>query len=148
MMVTFKRILFATDFSDNSKPALAYALEFSQKFQSQLHVLTVVQDVTLILPESGMMYTMPVPSVHESVQAAEQALLGVLPLDWTSTHDVVLKARVGVPYAEIVDYARTNDIHLIVMGTHGRSAVSLALLGSVAERVVRSSTCPVLTVRS
>ena len=148
MTAKFKRILYATDFSEAAKPALVYACEFTQQFQAQLHILTVVQDVTLILPESGMMYTMPIPSVHESLEAAEQALKSILPAEWVAAQDIVLKARVGVPYAEIIGYALENKIDLIVMGTHGRSAISHVLLGSVAERVVRKSVCPVLTVRS
>ena len=55
--------------------------------------------------------------------------------------------RVGKPFVEIIHHARDHDVDLIVIGTHGRGAVQHALLGSVAEQVVRTSPCPVLTVR-
>jgi nucleotide-binding universal stress UspA family protein len=55
--------------------------------------------------------------------------------------------RTGDPLFEIVEHARTGHVDLIVMGTHGRTGVSHLFLGSVAERVVRTATCPVLTVR-
>jgi universal stress protein A len=80
---------------------------------------------------------------HEARQRLDAAL--------TLTERERFKARsvvgIGDPLSEIVDYARTEHINLIVMGTHGRTGVSHLFLGSVAERVVRTAPCPVLTVR-
>ncbi len=147
-MIPFQRILLPTDFSNNAKSAQDYACELADQFGAQLHVLSVVQDVALVLPETGMFLTIPLPSVQEIVETAETALKSVLDPVWSSQHDVVLKVLVGVPFLEIVQYSQDAQMDLIVMGTHGRTGLRHALLGSVAERVLRKSTCPVLTVRS
>ena len=147
-MIPFENILLATDFSDNAKSAQKYACDFADQFGARLHVLSVVQDAALILPETGMFLTMPLPSIREIVEAADASLKRVLDPEWQASHDVCLKAAVGSPSAEIVQYATDNQIDLIVLGTHGRTGLRHVLLGSVAERVLRSATCPVLTVRS
>ncbi len=147
-MIPFQRILLPTDFSDNAKAAQDYACGMADQFGAQLHVVTVVQDVALILPETGMFLTLPLPSVHEIVETAETTLKSVLKPEWVSQHAVVFKVLVGNPFVEIVQYATDQQLDLIVMGTHGRTGLQHVMLGSVAERVLRKSTCPVLTVRS
>lgn len=147
-MISFKNILLPTDFSGNAKPAQDYACELTDQFDSRLHVLSVVQDAALVLPETGMFLTIPLPSIHEIIEAAESSLRDLLEPQWQSSHDVCLKVAVGTPYVEIVRYAEENKIDLIVLGTHGRTGLQHVLLGSVAERVLRQATCPVLTIRS
>lgn len=147
-MIPFKHILLPTDFSSNAKSAQDYACEFADQFGARLHVLNVVQDAALILPETGMFLTLPVPSVQEIVQAAETSLQTVLDPAWAATHDVCRHVAVGTPYAEIVRYAEEHHIDLIILGTHGRTGLQHVLMGSVAERVLRQANCPVLTIRS
>ena len=147
-MIPLKRILLPTDFSNNAKSAQDYACELADQFGAQLHVLTVVQDAALILPETGMFLTLPLPSVQEIVDSAEKELQNVLDPAWASRHDVVLRVLVGTPFVEIVRYSQDQHIDMIVMGTHGRTGLNHVMLGSVAERVLRKSACPVLTVRS
>ena len=147
-MIDYKNILLPTDFSNNAQSAQNYACEFADQFGARLHVLSVVQDAALVLPETGMFLTLPLPSVHEIVAAAEKSLHALLDPAWSSTHEVCLKVAVGTPFVEIVRYADDHAIDLIVLGTHGRTGLQHVLLGSVAERVLRSATCPVLTVRS
>ena len=147
-MIPFQRILFPTDFSNNAKSAQDYACEFAQQFGAQLHVLTVVQDAALVLPETGMFLTLPLPSVKEIVEGAEASLRTVLDPASGQGHDVVLQVAVGTPFLEITRYADEHQIDLIVMGTHGRTGMRHVMLGSVAERVLRKSNCPVLTIRS
>ena len=147
-MIPFQRILLPTDFSNNAKSAQDYACELADQFGAQLHVLSVVQDAALVLPETGMFLTLPLPSVHEIVETAETALQSVLDPQWAREHDVVLRVVVGTPFMEIVRYSQDHQMDLIVMGTHGRTGLRHVLLGSVAERVLRKSACPVLTVRS
>lgn len=147
-MIPFKRILFPTDFSGNSQSARDYACEFAHEFGAQLHVLSVVQDAALVLPETGMFLTLPMPSVKEILDAAEESLRSVLDRAWVVAHDVVLQVAVGTPFLEIIRYADEHQIDLIVMGTHGRTGMSHLMLGSVAERVLHKSLCPVLTIRS
>ena len=69
------------------------------------------------------------------------------PRAWPRITRVRIASTVASPYAEILLYAGEHDIDLIVMGTHGRGAVAHLIMGSVAERVVRTAPCPVLTVR-
>lgn len=147
-MIPFKQILLPTDFSSNAKSAQDYACAFADQFGAKLHVLSVVQDAALVLPETGMFLTLPMPSVHEIVTAAEAALKLVLDPNWAADHDVCLQVAVGTPFLEIARYAEEHAIDLIVMGTHGRTGLRHVLLGSVAERVLRQATCAVLTVRS
>lgn len=147
-MIPFQRILLPTDFSKNAKSARDYACGLADKFGAQLHVISVVQDAALVLPETGMFLTVPLPSVHEIVEAAEANLKLVLDPAWASQHDVVLRVVVGTPFVEIVRYAEEQQMDVIVMGTHGRTGLPHVMLGSVAERVLRKSTCPVLTVRT
>lgn len=147
-LIPFKNILFPTDFSNNSKSARDYACEFADQFGAKLHVLNVVEDVALMLPESGMFLTLPVPQVQEIVQAAEAELQTTLDPVWATAHDCSLQVAVGTPFQEIVRYVERHGIDLIVMGTHGRTGLRHLLLGSVAERVLRQAACPVLTIRS
>jgi nucleotide-binding universal stress UspA family protein len=147
-MISFKQILLPTDFSSNAKSAQDYACEFAAQFGARLHLLSVVQDAALVLPETGMFLTVPMPQVHEIVDAADKALHTVLDPAWESQHDVIRKVVVGSPFVEIVRYADENQIDLIILGTHGRTGLGHILMGSVAERVLREAKCPVLTIRS
>lgn len=147
-MIPFKHILLPTDFSNNAQSAQDYACEFADQYGAQLHVLNVVQDAALILPETGMFLTLPAPSVQEIVQAAETSLLNIPNPAWAATHAVCRHVAVGTPYVEIVRYADEHHIDLIILGTHGRTGLQHVLMGSVAERVLRQAKCPVLTVRS
>jgi nucleotide-binding universal stress UspA family protein len=116
-------ILLATDFSEASEPAVQAARAYARAFGARVHVLHVAAPGTegLTLLMSGL-----------------TAMLGP---------DTVVRSVVGgAPATEIVRYARDHPIDLIVMGTHGRTGMSRALLGSVAERVVRTAPCAVLTV--
>jgi nucleotide-binding universal stress UspA family protein len=112
-----------------------------------LHVLYVLQDLTLVMPEPGAMFAIPAVNTAEIQQSAEKALTSVPDPGWSAGKKVVRATRNGSPYAEICGYADDTGIDLIVIGTHGRSGLSHVLLGSVAEKVVRKANCPVLTVR-
>lgn len=84
----------------------------------------------------------------QELQEASQKALDELPdPDWVDGVSVVREIRVGTPFVEIVRYAKSSDVDLIVIGTHGRSGLAHVLLGSTAERVVRKAPCPVLSVR-
>jgi nucleotide-binding universal stress UspA family protein len=67
----------------------------------------------------------------------------------TKKHDFPFKRviKTGIIFAEIIDYVKDQEIDLVIMGTHGRSGIEHILIGSVAEKVVRKSPCPVLTIR-
>ncbi len=148
-MIGLKKILVATDFSDASGTALAYGRELARSFDAALTVLHVVADA---LPgsyglEGGMMLNNPGTQQEIEAAAREQVDASIAPED-----RVQLKANGTVlvssaPAAAIVEYAREIGSNLIVMGTHGRGGIAHLLLGSVAEQVVRTAPCPVLTVR-
>ena len=145
-MIRIHRILFPTDFSENARYAQDYACALAEQFQADLHVLYVMQDLALVMPEPGVMFAIPALSPEEAEQTASRALAEIVHPQWPQAK-IHRSTRRGTPYVEIVRYAAEHQIDLIVLGTHGRSAVPHALLGSVAEKVVRSAGCPVLTVR-
>ncbi len=146
-MIDLRRVLVPTDFSTHSNSALTYAAAFAEKFGAELHLLHVVQDLALFLPDTVTVAPPTATAVEQFSEAARAALEGAvreLPLKGLKAFPVV---REGAPYAEVVRYAKEADIDLIVMGTHGHTGLARLLLGSVAEKVVRSAPCPVLTVR-
>jgi nucleotide-binding universal stress UspA family protein len=146
-MIDLHKILVPTDFSKSSQNALSYAVAFAQKFGAAVHLLHVVQDLALFIPEAMMVAPTgapPVEQFHEAARAALQRVVSEL-----GVADVVIHPEVveGVPYDTIIRFARERDIDLIVMGTHGHTGLAHFLLGSVSEKVVRRAPCPVLTVR-
>jgi nucleotide-binding universal stress UspA family protein len=146
-MIRLQKILFPTDFSSNASAAQDYACAFAEQFGAELHVLYVLQDMSLVMPEPGTMFAIPASNIEEVRASAEQALAQVLDAAWCKGRRVTRTTRDGAPFVEIIRYAAENQIDLIVMGTHGRAGLPHVLLGSVAERVVRKAGCPVLTVR-
>jgi len=139
----FERILVATDFSDGSQQALEYALRIAEKFDSELTLVHVWE-----APSYAYATDLYLPvDVMASLEGA-----AVAQLEQATTE---LKARfpgaksrlhTGSPWQEVLGAATEVKADLIVMGTHGRRGLERALLGSVAERVVRMSRVPVLTV--
>jgi universal stress protein A len=146
-VLTIKRVLVATDFSDASSAALAYARAFAEHFSASIHLLHVLEDLASHAWTTEV-YVAALPGVHEEMERqARERLEQQLSADDRQRYGAVLALRGGSPFVEIVRYAREERIDLIVMGTHGRGAIAHMLLGSVAERVVRKAPCPVLTVR-
>lgn len=146
-MIALKSILVATDFGEASGAALAYGRELARTFGATLHVLHVADDVYVRL--GGDAYMAVLPELQRDMEVAAQKQLDELLID---NDPVPLPVKTAVltssaTAAAIVQYARDLDIDLIVVGTHGRGAMAHLLMGSVAERVVRSASWPVLTVR-
>jgi universal stress protein A len=145
--MTLTRILVATDFSDASEDALAYARMLADAFGASLHVLHVLEDLAAHAWTTEV-YVAALPGVHEEMERqAHDRLQQLLSEEERARYRAELVLRFGSPFVEIVRYAREHEIGLIVLGTHGRGALAHMLLGSVAERVVRKAPCPVLTVR-
>jgi universal stress protein A len=144
----FARILVPTDFSPPSSAALATAQALAAQFGTSIHMIHILQDPYATAAYASDVYGYVPPGLKEAWQREAQThleaqLTPAERLQFRATTRVVF----GSPARAIVDYARENAINLIVMGTHGRGAVAHLLLGSVAERVVRTADCPVLTVR-
>jgi nucleotide-binding universal stress UspA family protein len=146
-MISLKKILVPTDFSDYSNNALKYGCALSEKFDSELHLLHVLQDLVAMVPEPGLAFPPPGNYMQELQASAEKALSQLPEAGWKHGPSIIRETRNGPPFVEIVRYAREHDIDLIVIGTHGRGGLVHMLLGSVAEKVVRKSPCPVLSVR-
>lgn len=146
MAIDIKRVLLPTDFSSYSATATKYACELATRFDAELHLLHALEVHLSSTPGFGMGLALP-QYVHESKAAVEKALAGVLDPQWAVGRKVVQAVVEGSPKVEIVRYARTQEIGLIVLATHGRSGLAHVIIGSVAESVVRTAPCPVLTVR-
>ncbi len=147
-MIQLNRILVPTDFSDFSRPAIDYGCAIAARFESELHLLHVVPDPALLIPEAGMFSVEAMQAQSDDLAKMALSQLNELPgADWDSGKPIIREVRIGTIFLEIIDYARAADIDLIVIGTHGRSALMHVLMGSVAERIVRKSPCPVLTVK-
>jgi nucleotide-binding universal stress UspA family protein len=141
-----KRILVAVDFSEPSTRALTHAVAMAQRFEASLDVLHVVPNPYIDDP-AGLYLPLPVTYVNDLVDDAQKRLDDLL----ASVDRQRLRARtvvkVGDPLRQVVEYARNESCDLVVLGTHRRSGLAHLFLGSVAERVVRTAPCPVLTVR-
>ena len=147
-MIALKKVLVATDFGPASESALRYAQALGRGFGAELHVLHVVEDL-LTRAIDGYGSAAISPEVQLDVERAGRSQTEALlsDEDRLELHAKASTVTSNRPAAEIVDYARKNGIDLIVMGTHGRGAIAHLFMGSVAERVVRTAPCPVLTVR-
>ncbi len=144
-MINLKRILMPTDFSDASAVAVDYACVLAERFDCELYLLHVLRDLVAEIPEPGLAFPLPEQFMQRMREEAESQLSSMRASMSTAAaryHEI----RQGTPFVEIIRYARSREIDLIVMGTHGRSGLRHALLGSVAERVVRKAPCPVLTI--
>ncbi len=145
MTPDIKRILVALDFSATSRRALDQAAEIALRFDASLHLLHVCARPVLLAAAMG----------GQGMRAAERSLeLGVNAEAQLAEIArrmrglrVSTEVRFGHPASLIVETATAQDADLIVMGTHGHGALRGIVLGSVAERVVKSAPCPVLTVR-
>jgi nucleotide-binding universal stress UspA family protein len=147
-MTGITRILVPTDFSATSDAALTYAKRLAERFDASLHLVHAFEDPFTTAAFAAEAYTtLPLALREQLVLDAEARLTDRLSTDERIRFNGTAEIVTGTPSAAIVDYARTLGIDLIVMGTHGRGGMAHVLLGSVAERVVRTAHCPVLTLR-
>ncbi|MGE3960023.1 MAG: universal stress protein [Vicinamibacterales bacterium] len=142
-MIALKRILVPHDFSETSSTAVNYAVMLAKSFGATVTFL-YVGDRT----QAELEGEVPVGPDGQVTEAARAAMLKMLsPADQAAIGPQFF-VRAGTPADEIVHFAADQEIDLIVMGTHGRGFVGHLLMGSVAEKVVRTAPCPVLTVRN
>lgn len=147
-MMTLKNVLVATDFSEASDAALTYGRTLARMFGATLHVLHVTENVYLRSFGSEA-YVPAVPDLQAEVDEAARKQLDALVIDSDGSGPATRKVlrTANAPAREIIEYAAAEGIDLIVMGTHGRTGFAKLFLGSVAERVLATAPCPVLTVR-
>jgi len=138
-----KTILVPTDFSDSAESALDYAVALAGKLGATVHLLNAITIPALGVPELGVAVA---STMMESAVTANQAELDRLAARREPAKITTL-LRTGDARDVIVEAAKEVHADLIVMGTHGRRGVKRALLGSIAEGVLRTAPCPVLTIR-
>ena len=140
-----KKILVPTDFSELSSEAVQTAVAFAKVFGASIEMVHVFVEPAYILPPPVDMATFPfnLAQILERVQNCLDAERDRVRSAGVSVETTTLSGRAA---PEIVAHAKKVGADLIVMGTHGRSGFQHAILGSVAERVLRHSPCPVLVV--
>ena len=146
-MKEIKNILVPIDFSDNSKKILHSAKFVAGKFSAKLHILFVVQSFD---DYSGFFVPhLPISQFEEEMQqGAEKKMQNFLFENMGETYSGEYESKVvcGDVAGEIINYVSEQGVDMIVMGTHGYKGFEKALFGSVAEKVVKTSPCPVLTI--
>ncbi|MCB0743668.1 MAG: universal stress protein [Ignavibacteriales bacterium] len=140
------KILVPIDFSNYSKQALRYAVNFSKKFSSKLYLVYVVEPVIYPSDFSMGQVTFPVTDT-ELNQRAKEELETLAKEEIGAEISVETIIRTGKPFVEINETASELDIDLIIIATHGHTGMEHLLFGSTAEKVVRKAPCPVLTLR-
>lgn len=144
MTSAFSNILVPTDFSPGSRLAFDYALALARRLDARIHVLHVVED-----PAITGMWTeayLDIAALREEREADARRLMRAL-LKTAGAEDASYEIAAGPVPETIAQSASDHAADFIVMGTHGRTGLVHALVGSVAERVIRTAGCPVLTVR-
>jgi nucleotide-binding universal stress UspA family protein len=141
-MPEIRRMLCPVDFSEASENALDFAVDLASKFGAEIHLVHVYQLPVYALPDGAVMAgpeftTRVTTELEKGLSALARRREGAK----MATHLVE-----GIPYREVVRMADEIGADMIVMGTHGRTGIRHLLLGSVAERVVRSAKIPVITV--
>lgn len=146
--MTITNILVPTDFSAGSEEAVGYAYDLARGLGAKLHILHVLENP--FAPGAFMeMYAPPPAEYYEDIEhQAETRLRNTLTPEQQEQVDGVFSTRLGVPAMEILDrLGEEPRIDLVVMATHGRGGVARMVMGSVTDKIVRSSPCPVLTLR-
>jgi nucleotide-binding universal stress UspA family protein len=138
-MIALKRILVATDFGPAAEAALTYGRALAKNFGATLTVMHVAENFFLraTIADPHALKAAVARRLEERLTAEDRSALHARAVLDTSDQ----------PADAITAYAKQAEIDLIVMGTHGRNGISHLLVGSVAERVVRTASCPVLTVK-
>ncbi len=135
----YDRILVPTDGSDCARAAADHAITLAGDHGATVHALYVVHLRPSLEPNLEV--------VLDTLEAVgEEALADIAAQGEAAGVEVVTATREGLPHEEICDYAEREGMDLVVMGTHGRTGIERVVIGSTAERVVRRSTVPVLTV--
>ncbi|MFZ0800231.1 MAG: universal stress protein [Terriglobales bacterium] len=128
------RILFCTDFSENSERALNYAISATAEYDAELTLLHVLEEVP------------PPAKTEEAIATAAEQLDKLIPPEGGKTLKIKTAVRIGKPYQQIIQLALEAQIDMVTMGVRGRGALDLAVFGSTTYRVLQLGPCPVLAV--
>jgi nucleotide-binding universal stress UspA family protein len=140
-----KRILFPTDISEGSTYAIPYVADLTRHYGAKLYIVHVVYDVARVtgwyVPHINM------DELYKDIEVNARKEIETCCIEELRGYkDIEYHIIKGVPHEEILKFAEDNSIDLIIMGTHSRKGFDRVIFGSTAERVVRNSACPVLTV--
>ena len=145
-MKDFKTILFATDFSESSDYAFQYAYALARKFEARLLLMHVINE-----PVDLRGFYVPHISFEKLEEEIEEGAKKMMEKfcrthirDFDNYETLIVP---GIPYDEVIKKATENSADLIVLGTHGRTGLDHVLFGSTAEKIVRKSPVPVMTIR-
>jgi universal stress protein A len=145
-MKPFQKLLVPVDFSAHSAEALHVAVDLGRRYDASLTLIHVYDPLVYALPDGFTLFTQPqLERVYEALEgqlasAKAQAVEAGAPR-------VQTKLLQGSIAGQVTEYAARGEFDLVIMGTHGRTGVKHLLLGSIAEKVVRTAACPVLTVK-
>jgi nucleotide-binding universal stress UspA family protein len=128
------RILYCTDFSDNSERALNYALSARAEYDAELTMLHVLEEVS------------PPAKKEQAIATAKDELEKLIPSEGRKTPKIKTAVRIGKPYEQIIQLALEAQIDMVAMAVRGRGALDLAVFGSTTYRVLQLGPCPVLAV--
>jgi universal stress protein A len=171
MEIAIKKICVASDFSSVADLAIHYGSAFAKLHSAELHLIHVVQNIKDVLTHNDFTASGEVsrdyfrqmksdlPVEASEMQKTKEFLASLEASDsdaakpnqaspWWEGLRIIKTMRYGDPVEQICHYAKLNHIDLLIVGTHGKTGIRHLLLGSVAERIVRQSPCPVLTVRA
>jgi nucleotide-binding universal stress UspA family protein len=145
-MKPFEKILTAIDFSENSEHAFEYALTLAKQFQAELTIMHVINEPVdlrgFYVPHIS--FEQLEKEIEEGAQKMMENFCQTRMVDFNNYKTAIVT---GIPYEEIIRKSEDTAASLIVLGTHGRTGLDHIIFGSTAERVVRSASCPVLTIR-
>ncbi len=147
----FKKIMFCTDFSENSDDTFPYALDLARKYQAHLVIAHIIEQP----PQTGFVDLYVTEDIRQKIEKERLNYVNqeirsryVSKMGNLTDFEVVIKESSELPHYSLLDIAREKGVDLIVIGTHGRSGIEKAIFGSVAEKLCRRAVCPVLTIRS
>jgi len=143
--VRLQKILVGCDFSSDSGLAFEYGLSLAQEFQAELHLAHVIEppvQPNLLIEETYVSGEIQEDYHNQLIQKLKDMIPGEA-ANWCTPQTSIME---GQPYEELVKYADTRDVDMIVLGVRGHGLVKTLFLGSTTDRVIRNSPCPVLSV--
>jgi nucleotide-binding universal stress UspA family protein len=149
-MVEFKTIVLTTDLSENAKAAVPYAMDLARKYGGTVTLLHVCEDPIYYAGTAAAEgFVVDVPDLAQRIEEERRKMLGAEAhaLEKNYGVHVVPVLRTGHPVQEILEHAKSHDPDVLVVATHGRTGLAHLVFGSVAEKIIRLSPCPVLSIR-
>ncbi len=141
-MIKFNKILVPVDFSEGSELALRYAATFATEYGAQIHLLNVIEEEVL---HAGNLAD-PLETSSKWEEQNLKQLVGFVPEKFNDL-DIIKTVKGGLVHETIIDYARENDVSLIVIGAHGKTGFIDSWLGGTSYEIARKAPCAVLTVK-